>query len=69
MLAAGPDGLKRPQPGSPAIGSAVGAFPLVTVDMDGQTRPEKKSKGADEPGTESAVARLLTAGDVGPAAP
>ena len=69
LLAAGPDGLKRPPPASPALASAVGAFPAVTVDMDGQTRPERKARGADEPGSEPAVARLLTANEVGPAAP
>jgi hypothetical protein len=69
LLAAGSDGIKRMQSGSPAIGSAVGAFPEVTVDIDGQPRPEKKTKGADEPGTEPVIARFLTASDVGPTAP
>ena len=69
QLAVSPDGLKRPLSGSPAIASAVGTFPAVTVDMDGQPRPEKKAKGADEPGTEPAIARFLTASDVGPGAP
>ena len=67
-LAADPDGLKRPQPDSAVIGTAVGEFPMVNVDLDGQPRPEKKSKGADEISTEPAVARALTTADVGPLA-
>jgi hypothetical protein len=69
LLATGPDGIKRLQSGSPAIGSAVGAFPAVIVDMDGRPRPEKKAKGADEFSTEPGTARFLSATDVGPNAP
>jgi hypothetical protein len=68
LLVAGPDGIKRLQPGSPAIGAAVGDFPNVKVDLDGQPRPEKKSVGADELSEEPANARLLTPADVGPEA-
>ena len=68
MLVAAPDGIRRPQPGSPALGAAEGAFPFVAFDLDGQPRPEKKSKGADEIGAEPAVARALTPADVGPLA-
>ncbi len=65
----GADGIRRLQPGSPAIASAVGDYPAVTVDLEGRPRPEKKSRGADEPGAAPAAARFLTATDVGPAAP
>jgi poly(beta-D-mannuronate) lyase len=41
-------GVYRPQAGSPAIDSAIGDYPAVTVDMDGQTRTDPKDKGADE---------------------
>jgi poly(beta-D-mannuronate) lyase len=41
-------GVYRPQAGSPAIDSAIGDFPAVTFDMDGQTRTDPKDKGADE---------------------
>jgi poly(beta-D-mannuronate) lyase len=41
-------GIYRPQPGSPAIDSAIGDYPAVTVDMDGQPRTDPKDKGADE---------------------
>ncbi|WP_414662260.1 polysaccharide lyase 6 family protein [Horticoccus sp. 23ND18S-11] len=68
QLAPGADGIRRPQPGSPAIGAAKGSFPVVAFDLDGQPRPEKKSIGADEPGTEGVIARLLAASDVGPGA-
>jgi hypothetical protein len=68
QLAPGKDGLQRPQPGSPAIASAVGDFPMVTVDLDGQPRPEKKSRGAEESSAEPVPARVLTPTDVGPGA-
>lgn len=68
LLAPGPDGLKRPQAGSPAIDSAVGEFNTVTVDLDGQPRGEKKDQGADELSDAPVTARVLTPEDVGPAA-
>ncbi len=69
LLVAGPDGLKRPQSGSPALAAAVREFPFVNVDLDGQPRPEKKAKGADEISEAPAIARVLTPADVGPLAP
>ncbi len=69
LLVAGPDGRRRPQPGSPVIATAVGEFPLVKVDLDGRPRPEKKSRGADEISAAPAIARGLTLADVGPLAP
>lgn len=68
LLAADPDGIKRPAPGSPAIAGAAGDFPAVTFDLDGQPRAEKKTIGADEPATAAASARILTSADVGPLA-
>lgn len=68
LLVKGEDGISRPQPGSPAIEGALGSFQAIAVDLDGQPRPEKKSIGADEPGTEGITARLLTPEHVGPAA-
>ncbi|HEX2853624.1 MAG TPA: chondroitinase-B domain-containing protein [Opitutaceae bacterium] len=68
LLAADGTGIKRPQTGSPVIAAAKESFPFVTVDVDGQPRPEKKSLGADEPGASGIVARLLSTDDVGPAA-
>jgi poly(beta-D-mannuronate) lyase len=41
-------GVYRPQTGSPAIDSAIGDYPAVTFDMDGQIRTDPKDKGADE---------------------
>jgi poly(beta-D-mannuronate) lyase len=41
-------GIYRPQPGSPAIDSAIGDYPAVLFDMDGQPRTDPKDKGADE---------------------
>ncbi len=68
LLAAGSDGIQRPQEGSPAIGTATGAFPGIAFDMDGQPRLEKKSIGADEISTAPVIAHLLSATEVGPQA-
>jgi poly(beta-D-mannuronate) lyase len=68
LLVAGPDGVKHVQPGSPAIAAAVDPIPSVTVDMDGQPRPEKKTVGADEISDAPVCAHLLTPSEVGPAA-
>lgn len=68
LLEPGPDGLRRPAPGSPVIAAALGAFEMVTVDQDGQPRPAAKSQGADEVSTAPVVARMLSPGDVGPGA-
>lgn len=66
-LKAGPDGIMRLQPGSPAIDSATGDFPAAVVDLDGQPRPARKDRGADEFSDAPVQARLLTPADVGPA--
>ena len=60
------DGIMRLQSGSPAIEAAVGMFPAVTVDLDGQPRADKKDKGADEFSSEPIIARILSPNDVGP---
>ena len=66
MLIAGADGVYRLQAGSPAIDSAIGEFPAVAFDLDGQPRSDKKDKGADELTTEPVLARILSVEDVGP---
>jgi len=53
-------GIFRPQPGSPAIDSAVGDYPAVVVDIDGQPRPALKDKGADELSLAAPVNAFLT---------
>jgi poly(beta-D-mannuronate) lyase len=64
-------GVYRPQtvsPISPAIDAAVGSYPSVTFDMDGQARPLDSAKdiGADEVSTgPKTMKQPLTAGDVG----
>ena len=55
-------------PGSPAIDAAVGMYPFVTEDMEGQPRM-KNDVGADELSTAPGIARPLTEADVGPNAP
>lgn len=66
LLKAGPDGIMRLQPGSPAIDAATGDFPAVVVDLEGQPRSERKDRGADEFSDAPGQARLLTTADVGP---
>jgi hypothetical protein len=56
------------QAGSPAIDTAVGSYPFVTVDQDGQPRDANPDKGADEFSNAPIVARILSAEDVGPSA-
>jgi len=68
LLTAGSDGIKRIQNGSAANAAAIGTFARVTVDLDGQPRPEKMSVGAHEVSPEPAVARLLSTDQVGPQA-
>jgi poly(beta-D-mannuronate) lyase len=64
LLVAKAKGVFRPQAGSPAIDSAVGESPAVTVDLDGQARHNPKDKGADEVSTEPDVAEFLTPGKI-----
>lgn len=66
QLARAADGLMRPAQGSPVIGSAVGSYPLVVQDMDGQPRVAPIDAGADQSGSAAIVHRPLTTGDVGP---
>ncbi|HEY7159482.1 MAG TPA: hypothetical protein VH575_36385, partial [Gemmataceae bacterium] len=54
----------RPQPGSPAIDSAIGDFPAVVFDQDGQPRRGPKDRGADERSTYPTVAEFLTPGAI-----
>jgi hypothetical protein len=54
-------GVYRPQSGSPAIDSATGSYPAVTVDMDGQPRADPKDRGADEVVSDAAAAPALLA--------
>jgi poly(beta-D-mannuronate) lyase len=68
-LTAGPGGVMRLTAGSPAIDTATGSFPQVTLDMDGQGRTGAKDVGADEFGSSGPLRRPLTTADVGPNAP
>ena len=42
------DSLWRPSFTSPALNNAVGNYPFVSSDLDGQTRPQLKDIGADQ---------------------
>jgi hypothetical protein len=59
----------RLQSTSPAINTAVGSYPEVTIDLDGHTRSGTKDVGADEFSTAPVIRRPLTTADVGPNAP
>lgn len=60
------NGLSRLPKRSPAIDAAVGSFPFVKNDIDGQKRDNKKDVGADEFSTAKVINRPLTAKEVGP---
>lgn len=64
LLEAKAKGVFRPKPGSPAIDSAIGDYPAVVVDVDGQPRSRPKDKGADELSAEPDLADFLTPGKV-----
>ncbi|GAA1566393.1 polysaccharide lyase 6 family protein [Kribbella hippodromi] len=66
QLAAGPDGVRRLSPGSPAIDAASRTYPEVDVDLDGQPRTRRADVGADEYSRSAVKFRPLTAADVGP---
>ena len=60
------DGLWRPATNSPALGAAVGAYPLVVDDMDGQPRSAPKDVGSDQVSAQPITRRPLGPTDVGP---
>jgi poly(beta-D-mannuronate) lyase len=60
------DGLWRPVASSPAVDAAVGSFPYVSIDMDGQARTGQFDIGADEVSAAPVALRPLTRKDVGP---
>jgi hypothetical protein len=62
------DGVFRLAEGSPAIDAAVGSYPYVTDDLDGQPR-SKNDVGADELATGAVLRHPLTEADVGPDSP
>jgi hypothetical protein len=68
LLTSDERGIYRLKAGSPAIDAAIGAYPAVTVDFEGQPRTTAKDKGADEFATSPAPARILTVKEVGPMA-
>jgi poly(beta-D-mannuronate) lyase len=66
-LAAGPDGVRRLTPGSPAINAASRSYRDVAVDLDGDHRTGRAADvGADEYSARRSTYRPLTPVDVGP---
>ena len=68
-LVPGDGGLLRLSSGSPAIDAGVGGYPMVSLDLDGQSRTGPKDVGADEFRAAGPQHRPLTSADVGPKAP
>ena len=66
FAAVGSDGLRHISSNSPVINAAVGSYPLVVTDMDGQFRDSLKDIGADEYSMAVPNRRPLTIYDVGP---
>ena len=64
LLAPSADGVLRPRSDSPLIDSAVGDYPAVVVDVDGQPRVGLKDRGADERSASPIVNKLLTVEDM-----
>ncbi len=62
-------GVYRLSAGSPAIGAALGTYPQVVQDMDGQARSGAKDVGADQYAASGTTHKPLTGADVGPSAP
>lgn len=65
LIAPNATGTYHLQPGSPAIGTAVGSYPGVTADMDGQPRSSSLDKGADEVSSAPVTAQILSPSMVG----
>jgi hypothetical protein len=59
LLARDATGTFHLQAGSPAIGRATRAYPLVAVDMDGQPRTSALDAGADQFSSAPVIARLM----------
>ena len=60
------DSLWRPDSTSPVIGAAMGSYPFVIDDMDGQSRGASSDVGADQFSSEPILRRPLKAADVMP---
>ncbi|MEN6346309.1 MAG: polysaccharide lyase 6 family protein [Armatimonadia bacterium] len=61
-----PDGLWRPAPDSPVCSAAIGGFPFVTEDIDGQPRGTTYDVGCDQLATGPVTRHPLTPAQVGP---
>lgn len=65
------DGLYRPGPASSCRAGAVGSYPTILFDMDGQARStSRKDIGSDEvtssPGTSGPLSAVNVGSDIGP---
>lgn len=67
LLSLALDGLWRPASNSPALGAAVGDYPWVVDEIDGQPRAGNKDVGCDQVSGTPAMRRPLGVADVGPA--
>ena len=60
------DGLWRPSSNSPALGAALGNYPFVTEDFEGQARPALKDIGCDQSSLTAPLYPPLASTNVGP---
>jgi len=68
-LTASEHGYRKVQETSPPIGTGVGSYPYVLLDVEGQPRGTAKDVGADQLSMEPRNKYVLTVEDVGPQAP
>ncbi|MCJ8331808.1 MAG: right-handed parallel beta-helix repeat-containing protein [Lentisphaeria bacterium] len=59
------DGVQRPAPGSPVIGTAEGKLPKISTDIDGQDRGTKKDVGCDQLSEKPVKRKPVSKADVG----
>jgi len=57
-------GVFRPRQDSPVVDTAIGDYPVVILDLDGQPRIGPKDRGADELSNEALIAEFLTPGAI-----
>lgn len=67
FLVEAPSSVRRPKAGSPLFGAAVGEFPDVHDDLDGQPRSAPLDVGCDQRSSLPVLNRPLALADVGPA--
>ena len=60
------DGIWKLNPKSPVKGKALGSFPFIKNDIDGQVKINQKDPGCDQLSNTTITNKPLTENDVGP---